>query len=487
MKLSKTKCLLILFLTPFTVFIAQDLRLTLNDALTIALQKNDRIKQYQEKLTQKENEELASWGNFLPVINIDAAYTHLNDNMVIDLSPIRDVIINLQSSNQAALTNLSTILSGKAPLTAEQLTAIKGQTTTTLNAVIPEFKQTFKKQDYKTATITGVQPIFLGGKLIAAKNYAASERKAADAELTKIINEISVDVINNYMRVLLIEQIVKTRKNVLDGMINHRDNAKKLFDEGLIANHHFLRAEVAVADAERNLVNDQNNFSLAITSFKHTLGVEESVVFQLVDSLSFKDFSDSLNVLKSAAGQNQPILKLLEEKKIGAEQNYNVARSNLLPTLAAFGKYEMYPEYLSSLEPRWAVGLQMHFNLFNGFKDYLKLQTAAHLENEVKFMQADTKRKIDLWVNKSYLDVVNYKTRYEKLKSTVELATENLRQNEKRFQTGLGTSLEVIDARLSFERVQLDLLASLYGYYSSLADLYLASGNPNEVLKIWSK
>ena len=145
----------------------------------------------------------------------------------------------------------------------------------------------------------------------------------------------------------------------------------------------------------------------------------------------------------------------------------------------------MYPEYLSSLEPRWAVGLQMKFNLFNGFKDYLRLQTASHLEDEVSFIEADTKRKINLWVNKAYLDADNSKTRYQKLIATVDLANENLRQNEKRFLSGLGTSLEVIDARLSLEKVEIDRLLSLYEYYHSLSDLFLAVGTPNEFFKVW--
>ena len=169
-----------------------------------------------------------------------------------------------------------------------------------------------------------------------------------------------------------------------------------------------------------------------------------------------------------------------------ASENFNVARSSFLPTIAAFGKYEVYPEYLSSLEPRWAVGLQMKMNLFNGFKDYLKLQSAKHLESEVEHAAQDAKKKINLWITKSYLEMQNSKTRYEKLKATISLAEENLRQNEKRFETGMGTSLEVIDARLSLEKVQIDRLVSLYQYYSSLADLYLAAGVPTEFLKIWS-
>lgn len=480
-----TKILILSFLISSSL-LAQELKLSLSNAVSIALSNNEKIKQFQEKVAQKEFEELSAYGNFLPSVNIDASYTHLNGNMIIDLNPIRDVIINTQSSNQAEFTNIYNILNGNGPLSTAQKSGVKSQAVNYLDSVIPEFTETFKKQDYRTATIMGLQPLFLGGKLIAAKKYASAEKEAADAEFKKTRNEIVAETINNYTRVLLLKQVIQTRKDVLDGTNRHRTDAKKLFDEGIIANHHLLRAEVAVAEAERNLINDQNNFALALIALKHTLCLEENINLDFSDSLSYKAFSDPINIFTSSAVINQPILKMLAEKKIAAEQNYKIARSAFLPTLAAFAKYEMYPEYLSSLEPRWAVGLQMKLNLFNGFKDYLKLQSAIHLENEVGFLQSDTKRKINLWVNKSYLDVINNKTRYEKLTATIALATENLRQNEKRFHTGLSTSLEVIDARLSFERVEIERYVSLFEYYRALSDLYLASGTPLDVLNIWS-
>ena len=178
---------------------------------------------------------------------------------------------------------------------------------------------------------------------------------------------------------------------------------------------------------------------------------------------------------------------MIEQKKISAEQNYNVARSEFLPQVAAFGKYELYPEYLSALEPRWAVGVQAKFNLFNGFKDYLKLQSASAIEEEVDHIQKGTVKNINLWINKSYRDVKNSADEFTKLISTLKLAEENYRQNSKRFNSGMGTSIEVIDARLALEKIEIDRSIALFNYYCAIADLENASGKSIELLKIWNK
>ncbi len=480
----KTNYLAAIFIISTSLF-AQDFKLSLKDAIQLSLQKNERIKQYEQKVIQRENENLAAYGNFLPNLNFEASYTHLNGDMTIDLNPIRDVIISMQSSNQVELANLYNIATGKGALVQAQKDAVKLQAADKLNSLIPQFTETFKKQDYKMGTFVATQPIFLGGKLLAAKNAAEAEKEVSLIELDKARNEIVFEVIDRYTKVLLLNEIVSTREAVLNGMLKHKEDANKLYKEGLIANHHLLRAEVAVSEAERNLINDKNNLDLANRALKSSLGISEDNSLAIVDSLNYKPFSDSLITFKSISHSNQPILKIIEQKKILAEENYNVARSSFLPTVAAFGKFEIYPEYLSSLEPRWAVGIQMKYNLFNGFKDYLRLESAKHLENEVEFLQTDAIKKIDLLITKSYLEVINNKTRFEKLKATTALAEENLRQNEKRFKTGLGTSLEVIDARLSLEKVEVDKYLTLYQYFNALNNLYLNAGNTIELLKIW--
>jgi outer membrane protein TolC len=80
--------------------------------------------------------------------------------------------------------------------------------------------------------------------------------------------------------------------------------------------------------------------------------------------------------------------------------------------------------------------------------------------------------------------VVNAKDKYIKNQNNVSLAAENLRLNEKRFESSLGTSLEVIDANVSYEKTLIDSKKYLYEYYCALADLYNTIGNPEKVIQI---
>ncbi len=482
-KKTKIYFLSVLLLLSFNVLNAQSVGL--KEAVNIALAKNEKIKQYEEKLEQQEYANLQAWGNFLPTLSFEGKYNHLDSPLAIDLNPIKEVIVNLQAKNQVEFSNLGNLMQTGVPLGDQERAAIYSQSIAGLNSAIPDFTETFKDQDNKSASFTLVQPLFTGGKIFFAKKAASAMKAASERELLKTKNEITSETIKKYMTVILLKDVVKTREDVVDGVAKHVNNAEKLLNNGMIAKYQVMRARVALADAEVNLDEDKANLDLALMSLKNVLGLDEDDYLDVEDSLKYNSLDAGLDEFYSMAMNYQPILKIIDQKKSAAEQKYKVERSDFLPTLAAFGKYETLPEYQSALEPRWAVGLSLNMTLFNGFKDYAQMQEAVHLENEIKFVKADAERQIKLWVTKSYKEAINAASRYNKLKTSLELSEENLRLNEKRFQTGYGTSLEVIDAQLALEKNEVEILSSLHNYYNSLAELSLAAGEPNYFFDVW--
>ncbi len=461
--------------------------LSLRQALELAESRNEQVLQQQEKTAQKVLADREAWGNFLPSLNLKAAYTHLNNPLEIDLSPIRTAMIQMQAGNQTEFANVYRLLQGQAPLTAAERAAYFQGAVQQLDGALPEFKEIFKDQNFRTATLIGVQPLFLGGKLWAAKKFAGAEKEAARAEAQLTRNQVLQEAAVRYFQAALLQQVVQTRRKVLEGMQRHQREARRLVEEGLIARYQLLRAKVAVANAERALLQDLNNLELARLALQHTLGLNEAPQLAVGESLHYSAFTDSVAVLKEQADISQPALRLIAAKKQAAGQKLAVERSEFLPHLAAFGKYELYPEYLSALEPRWAVGVQLSFNLFNGFKNYQRVQSAKHLKREVQYLEQQTRRKVDLWVEKSYREMMNARERYLKSAADLALARENARLNEKRFHSGLGTSLEVIDAQLMLEKTEIERLAALFDYYQSLTQLFAATGDTKQILTVWEK
>jgi len=484
METNKIKYLIILLFVSSQVFSQQ---LSLSRAVEISVGRSDKVKQYSEKVEQKKKSYNESKGNFLPSINLTGGFNHMNDDLVMDLDPIRQAMIRIQAGNQVEFANVYNVLLGGPGLTQQQRAALLGTYSSALSKQIPLFQSQVKKQDYWNATLTGTQPLFMGGKLLSAKNIAEQEIELAETELDKSRNEVISEVISNYLNAVLLKSIVSVRRDVLNGMIKHRNDAKRIYEEGIIAKNQYLRSEVAVAEAERNLSDDENRFNLAITALRNSLNYKDSEPIDVCDSLVFKELQEPLSNFKENAVSYQPVLKMIEIKKKQIEGKLTIDRSEFLPKFFLFGKYEILDKYLSILEPRWVVGIQGSINLFNGFKDYQRVSQTKHVSREIDYLESDTKSKLNLVIEKNYKDVQNSKTRYEKLEAVINLAEENLRLTEGRFLSGLCTSLDVIDARLVTEKNGIEKKLSLYEYYKSMNELYLTSGKPMNFLILWNK
>jgi outer membrane protein TolC len=475
------KCL-VLVLWPFSLY-SQTLGLA--EAVKFAEGHNDKIRQYEEQVQERRHQVRASLGQFAPNVKLSAGVNHLNDDMVIDLTPIRSALIDMQSRNQVEFANVYNVLQLRPQLTSGERAALQRQYGAALDNKIPAFAETFKERDYYSATVSVVQPLFLGGKLIAAHQYAQAEQACSQAELEKIRHEVARETEDRYLTVCFLQQVVATRRLVLSGMEQHERQAQRLLAQGLIAHVQLLRSQVAVAEAERNLHDDLNRLDIAELALRQTMAWPEEAPLQVSDTLHFAMMPDSAACF-AGGDMAQPLLTMVASKERAALQGIHVARSAYLPEVAAFAKYEMAPKYLSMLEPRWVIGAQASITLFDGFRRHQNLQSAKSVRNQVQALSAQTQRQVDLWRVKAFREANNALHRYLKMASHQQLAQESVRLYEKRFETGLSTSLEVIDSRLVLEKIILERTQSLFDFYHTMADFYVATGRPQDFIALWN-
>ncbi|NQU33444.1 MAG: TolC family protein, partial [Bacteroidetes bacterium] len=285
-----------------------------------------------------------------------------------------------------------------------------------------------------------------------------------------------------YFGVVLLNEVIVTRKQVLVGMLKHEKQAKKAIEVGVIPAHELLRVQVAVAQAQRELSDDINKLDIAQMGLKTSIGLSQEILVIATDSLKFRLAAINLGELQLEARQEQPIFGMIAQQKLMVDQQHALDVSEFLPQVAAWGEYGFFREEYPVIMPPAMIGVQARLNIFHGLSKLNKLKSTKYLTEEVLRAEEYAHQQVSLWVASSYREVLNSEEKYRKMKSTVELAAKNMEINEKRFQEGLSRSIDVIDSRLLYEGVVLERLSSLYDYCVALADLYLATGNPEKVV-----
>ena len=466
----------LIFSIPGNAFSQQTtLRLNLSAALDSAMRNNVRIRQYEEKVEQKRYKKKSAVGNFFPSVDVNGGFTWLSQNAEINMSMFKASVDNMLIGYSAMIGKGLQLSPAAQQLLVQTVSGIKN---------LPPVNLAIDGQNYPNLNFTVTQPLFTGGKIIAGKKFATASLSYSDDELRKIKNEITKETIDRYYAIVLLKAVVKTRIQVVAGMKRHERDADKAIKIGMIPPYTRLRAEVAVANAERDLTDDQNKLEMAKLAFKTSIGLDPSVHVYVTDTLRFQACPLDLSLLQTEAKTNQPVFQMIDQKKVMVRQKHNLDVAEFLPQIGAWGTYSMFRDRYPVIQPPFILGVQARINLFHGAKKINELKATQHLAREVEAAEKYAHQQINLWINKSYREVLNKQERYRKLKPTIALAKKNYEITEKRFREGMSKSTDVIDARLLYEKAQIEAYHTLYDYYVALSDLYLATGNPQKLTNI---
>jgi outer membrane protein TolC len=349
---------------------------------------------------------------------------------------------------------------------------------------LPAYNIEIDQQHFPNLNIYAVQPVFTGGKIIAGRKASEAEYQLSQLDFEEISNKVLKEVVTRYLQVAMLKEVVITRQEVVDGIMQHEKDASRAVEIGMIPPHELLRAQVAVATAQRERDDDINKLELATLALATAIGMDSRLQLNLTDALVYRLAYLSLDSLTANAKANQTIFRMIDQKQILIEQKIAFNRSGFLPQIAAFGQYGIFRDQYPVIMPPFILGIQLNMKIFGGLKEMNTYKSSLHLQNQLNFAREYAVKEVNLWVNKAYTDVVNYQERYQKLKPTVDLAKKNLEINQKRFREGVGKSIDVIDAEMLFSGAKTERLYSLYQYYEALTELYLATGKPEKVVDV---
>ncbi len=404
---------------------------------------NRQLMAAEDHENSRSHERAAARGLRLPAIQLNARATRLDEPIVIDLDPIRSAMLALHP--------------------------------TVPSAAVPPFFSQVQDDQFFNAGLDMTWPLFTGGAISAA-NSAADARLSDAREQTRSVEQsLQAVLVDRYFGLCLAEQARKIRQQVLAGMDQHLDQAIRLEAEGMISRAERLHAAVSRAEASRELQAAEQDVLLAQAALRTLLHQD---IDQRPSSMLFVSHDlPALEVLqRDAIAANPDLLRLEAQQKL-ARSALSFERADYLPDVAIFARYELYPDDLTVLDPRWAAGVGLEFNVFDGFARTHRVKAARATVSMVDHISQSARNDITLLVEHYYRRVVKAREQFDTLDSTLELAQENLRVRTRAFAEGIATSLDVVDAVNMLSGVELARLAAAHDFVTSLAELLAATGN----------
>jgi len=421
--------------------------LSFRDAVAMTQHQNQQLQAADAHLEQSRSARSAARGLYFPTVSAGGLYAHLNDRLFVDLEGLRPLLSALNPA-----------------------------------VPIPPLNATVLENNPYRVGLTGRWTLFAGGSILAANRGAQAGVIAAEQDRRMAEHGITTELVDRYFKRRLAADVLEVRRQALETLNRHLEDASRLRAAGQIAHTDELRARVAQAEADREFKKAGRDVDLASVALESTLGTDVDAVpstpLALISDL------EPRSAFAAAADSGNPTVGRLAALREQAHQGAVAARGELFPSISAFGEYEFFQRGLNTtVDPKWQVGVAARWELFDGFARFNRLRSARHLEEALGFEHDHARHEVATLVHQRYDEYQSALEQYRSLETTLALARESLSSERKAYAAGVGTSLDVVDAQLALSRAQVDRLTALYDLDLAVARMLEASGQSGRFLE----
>lgn len=291
-------------------------------------------------------------------------------------------------------------------------------------------------------------PIYSGGRIkygIQSAKYLVEASKF-NTENDKVA--IAYNVAQAYNNLFKANQSIKVLEENLTASQKRDDTFLKLENNGVIARNDRLKANLQTSNIELQLLEAKNNYSIANINMDLLLGLADNTEIE-VDQNYIDQTQDVKPVAYyvNEARENRKDLQALDQQRKAAQLGSKSAKAENLPSIAFTGGYIAadIPKFLT-IYNAVNVGVGVSYNLSNIWKENSSLRQSQAREKQLEATNELLNDNIKLDVNREYQNTDYSKQRIAVFEKSAAQANENYRITKNKFDNGLATMTELLDA-----------------------------------------
>ncbi|MDP9960518.1 TolC family protein [Chryseobacterium lathyri] len=291
-------------------------------------------------------------------------------------------------------------------------------------------------------------PVYSGGRIkygIQSAKYLVEASKLS-TENDKIA--IAYNVAQAYNNLFKANQSIKVLEENLTASQKRDETFLKLENNGVIARNDRLKANLQTSNIELQLLEAKNNYNIANINMDLLLGIPETTEIE-VDPNYIDEGSEvkTVDYYVNEARENRKDLQALAQQRKAAELGTKSAKAENLPSIAFTGGYVAadIPKFLT-IYNAVNVGVGISYNLSNIWKENSSLRQSQAREKQLAANDELLNDNIKLDVNREYQNTDYSKKRIAVYEKAAEQANENYRITKNKYDNGLATMTELLDA-----------------------------------------
>jgi outer membrane protein TolC len=419
--------------------------LTLPDAVTLAFQLQPRLRASLESIQQARGREDIAFAAFLPLVTSGYSVGGFDLNVGGAGFPLQGL------PNSPAFTFLP--FTGALPVGLDIRTGYE----------LAELKVQWLVCDF--------------GRRFGRYNQAGLAVDIAQLQTQRAYQTIANEVAVAYNQVLRARSLHRIATESVRRAEEDLDVARKLAKGGVIEREKVLRAEVALAQAQRVLDTAEEGEAIAVAALNLAIGLNVSAPTGVVDTTEVPPFALSLTDCLQAAVASRREFQVARQTVQVAQVGSRMARADFAPRIVAEGYLNDFQQSSPRGHADLALGfIKLEWGIFEGGKRVAEMRVADSRIREAMAQAESIADTIAFQVNQAYRQLVAARKGIDRSRPAVEQSRETYRLVVARSRQGDATPAELTEAETGLTRAEQDYANSVYDYLTALERLQYVMG-----------
>jgi outer membrane protein TolC len=346
------------------------------------------------------------------------------------------------------------------------------------------FSQSNELESNRSTALSGTVQIsydvFTFGLRAAQIRVAERQLRSDELALETTLEQLALDVSNDYYDLQQADESVRINEAaVRNAEVSLRDTQAQE-RAGLGTRFDVLQAQVELANAVQNLTNARTDRLVARRQLAQRLSLAQSVDVVAADPVQVAGtwnlpLEDSIVLaFKNRAELEQQLV----QRELNQQQR-RAALASVKPNISLTAQYNVRDTFDddTNIAESYSLAAGVQWRVFDGgaARARARQEEADIAVTESRF--ADQRNQVRFDVEQAYTSLLSNRENIDTASAALEQARESLRLARLRFQAGVGTQSQVIDAEAALTRAEGNRIQAIIGYNRSLATLRRAVSN----------
>lgn len=344
--------------------------------------------------------------------------------------------------------------------------------------LIPTVAATLNLNNTYTGGVQIEQPLFGGGKLLAAKKMAQSGLTIAGLNKEKTDSDIRFETEKAYWNVVKANELQKVSAQYVETVDELYRSVENFHRNGMASQNELLKVKVKVHEAQLSQKRSENAVRLAKMYLCHLIGMPLNEAFNVTDHLSDQTQPFTRNDLSV---ENRYEYKILTENIQLKSQEIKAVRSNYLPQIGLVAGYN----YMNGVklngtklinDDLFAVMISVKIPLFHWGEGIRKIKATQLSQQTAVVQRNELAEKIQLEIAQAVNMLDESRLEVELTESAYNEATESLRESKQNYETGMETLVNYMDTQSTWQKSWAEFVSAQVNYRIAKANYQKVTG-----------